>query len=88
VRAALVRGAFLPGSRLRGVELEIRDIESNEEWNSAFAMEVPVLFWKSRKSGEGGERERESETLIPRSPPRVTVEKLSATFEAAMPPSL
>ena len=80
MRAALSRGAFLPGSKLKGVALEIRDIEENREWEAAFSMEVPVLFW-SEKGGEGNKKE----TPIPRSPPRVTVEKLSATLEAAMP---
>ena len=92
VRAALARGAFLPGSRLRGVILEIRSIEENEEWEAAFATEVPVLFWREGETGEGGKEGGGGggggggkETPIPRSPPRVTVEKLSSTLEAAMP---
>lgn len=84
VRAALARGTFLPDSKLRGIKLKIRDIESNERWNATFAMEVPVLFWEKRKRG-GAEGAEEKETPIPRSPPRVTVEKLSKTLEAAMP---
>lgn len=84
VRAALARGAFLPGSKLRGVELEIRDIESKAEWNAAFAMAVPVLFWR-KSGGCGGAAEEKEESPVPRSPPRVTVEKLSRTLEAAMP---
>ena len=79
VRAALSRGAFMPGSKLKDVTLEIRDIETKKEWEAAFAMEVPVLFWKEETGGES------KETPIPRSPPRVTAEKLSTTLEAAMP---
>ena len=91
VRSALARGAFLPGSRLRGVILEIRSIEENEVWEAAFATEVPVLFWREGETGEGGKEGGGGgggggkETPIPRSPPRVTVEKLSSTLEAAMP---
>ena len=80
VRAALARGAFLPGSKLKGVSLEIRDVETSKEWQAAFAMEVPVLFWRKEAAGGG-----DKETPIPRSPPRTTVEKLSTTLEAAMP---
>ena len=82
VRAALARGAFLPGSKLKGISLEVRDIEENAEWAAAFATEVPVLFWKNR---EDGKEEETMMTPIPRSPPRVTVEKLSTVLEAAMP---
>ena len=68
--------------------LEIRSIEENEEWEAAFATEVPVLFWREGETGEGGKEGGGvggKETPIPRSPPRVTVEKLSSTLEAAMP---
>lgn len=81
VRAALARGAFLPGSKLKGMSLEVRDIETDEAWRAAFAMEVPVLFWRKEAAGGGGDKE----TPVPRSPPRTTVEKLSTTLEAAMP---
>ena len=58
----------------------MRDIEENAEWAAAFATEVPVLFWKNR---EDGKEEETMMTPIPRSPPRVTVEKLSTVLEAA-----
>jgi len=48
------------------VELELRDITTNENWFNLYQYEVPVLFWKNQ----------DREVAIARPSPRATVTQL------------
>lgn len=53
------------------LELEIRDINTNEQWREMYQYEIPVLFLQ--KSSE--------EILIPRVSPRISVAQLTKTLQ-------
>ncbi|KAF5831711.1 hypothetical protein DUNSADRAFT_12706 [Dunaliella salina] len=74
VEGLLARAAFMP-SRLSGCKLEVRDIATNPEWQSKYAMSVPVLA-----VSRGGE-----EVQIPRPMPRISPDRLQRLLEEALP---
>lgn len=53
------------------IDLEIRDIETNEEWWEKYQYEIPVLYLLT----ETGEK------LIPRNSPRISVSQLSKVLQ-------
>lgn len=77
MRAALDRAAFLP-SPLSGAALEVRDIESREEWRAAHAMTVPVLTVVPGSSAAW------EEWAVVRPAPRAPAERVGAALEAAL----
>lgn len=64
-----------PNSSINDVELQIRDISTNPEWEKAFQYEIPVL---ARIGSDG------TEEILPRLSPRLGIElihkKISAAF--------
>lgn len=64
-----------PNSSINDVELQIRDISTNPEWEKAFQYEIPVL---ARIGSDG------TEEILPRFSPRLGIElihkKISAAF--------
>lgn len=46
VRAILDRANFSPSSPFSGVEVEIRDIKSNAQWEAAYSLSIPVLAFE------------------------------------------
>ncbi|PNH06980.1 hypothetical protein TSOC_006592 [Tetrabaena socialis] len=75
VQGLIERAAFMP-SALTEYTLEVRDISTNAAWSAAYDMEVPVLTTIT-PAGE--------EVRIPRSPPRMTTDKLRQHIEASLP---
>ncbi|KAG0553985.1 hypothetical protein KC19_12G053900 [Ceratodon purpureus] len=69
--------AFMLGGEhdLSDIELEVRDITTNEEWEKLYQYEIPVL----RRL-----RADASEETIPRFSPRLTVEQLQKKLAAAL----
>jgi len=69
--------AFMLGGDhdLSEVELEVRDITTNEAWEKAYQYEIPVLTRL---------RADDSEETIPRFSPRLTVEQLQKKLAAAL----
>lgn len=51
---------------LIAIELEVRDITTNEQWFTAYQYEIPVLMWRSPTG----------EVTIPRLSPRAPVSRL------------
>jgi len=70
VQAILDRAPFT-GSALQGYSIESRDILSNPDWEREYSMEIPVMA-VARPDG--------SEVRIPRTPPRITADKLEQTI--------
>ncbi|XP_071696189.1 glutaredoxin-like protein YDR286C [Rutidosis leptorrhynchoides] len=60
---------------LHDVELQIRDISSNSEWEKAYQYEIPVL---ARLRSDG------SEEVIPRFSPRAGVDHIQTKLAAAL----
>ncbi|CAI9262150.1 unnamed protein product [Lactuca saligna] len=60
---------------LHDVELQIRDITSNPEWESAYQYEIPVL---ARLRSDG------TEEIIPRFSPRAAVDHIQTKLAAAL----
>ena len=59
---------------LRGASLELRDVSTNEEWATKYAMEVPVLrLLLDDDDDVGGERE----IPLPRPAPRLSAARLA-----------
>ncbi|GAX85350.1 hypothetical protein CEUSTIGMA_g12767.t1 [Chlamydomonas eustigma] len=73
LKAVLLRAQFAPCA-LSDCVLEVRDIQMNEAWNSAYALEVPVLAIM-----DGTE-----EVILPRAPPRTTADRLQQHIEKAL----
>lgn len=69
--------AFMLGGDLdlSDVELEVRDITTNEGWENAYQYEIPVLARL---------RADDSEDIIPRFSPRLTVEQLQKKLAAVL----
>jgi Glutaredoxin-like domain (DUF836) len=56
------------------LQLEIRDITTNDDWFKAYQYEIPVLFITSNEDNAG-------EILIPRPSPRATVRQLEQLLQ-------
>ncbi|KAL4439702.1 hypothetical protein ABPG75_002703 [Micractinium tetrahymenae] len=72
VEALLERAEFLP-SVLSAAELEVRDIAARPEWESKYAMSIPVLA-ASAADGSG-------EVEVPRPSPRSSADALQRHIE-------
>eukprot|EP00882_Tetradesmus_deserticola_P029652 GHRQ01033235.1.p1 GENE.GHRQ01033235.1~~GHRQ01033235.1.p1 ORF type:complete len:162 (+),score=75.42 GHRQ01033235.1:48-488(+) len=68
------RAQFMP-SFLTGATLEARDISTNEEWQGAMRLSVPVLAVLDAQG---------SEVVLPRPQPRLTAERLQRHLEEAL----
>ncbi|KAK9790324.1 hypothetical protein WJX73_006447 [Symbiochloris irregularis] len=75
VDAVLAKAEFMP-SPLTGMQLEVRDISTRQEWQEAYGMTIPVL---ARVDADGS-----NEVKISRSPPRISAERLAAHLESAL----
>ena len=63
--------------------LEVRDINTREEWALAYAYEIPVLYLvKDNGNGEKGQ-----EIRLPRLSPRATVKQVEAMLRSHRPDS-
>eukprot|EP00249_Psilotum_nudum_P036924 c9046_g1_i1 orf=383-880(-) len=60
---------------LGGVQLEVRDISTNSEWEEAYQYEIPVL---SRLNDDGCEK------VLPRFSPRLSLEQLQKKLSEAL----
>lgn len=47
VRAILDRANFATSSPFTGIELEIRNIKSNAQWEAAYSLSIPVLAYET-----------------------------------------
>lgn len=63
-------------SLLTGVQLEIRDITTKQEWEDAYSLSIPVMTRVDTSSQE--------EVKIARAPPRISAERLAAHLEASL----
>jgi hypothetical protein len=63
------------GSVSDDVELEVRDITTNKEWEQAYQYEIPVLAIL---------QEDNSEAVFPRFSPRLTIEQLRKKLVSAL----
>ncbi|WIA36474.1 hypothetical protein OEZ86_007774 [Tetradesmus obliquus] len=68
------RAHFMPCS-LSGATLEVRDISTNEAWQDAMHLSVPVLAVLD---------EQGSEVVLPRPQPRITADRLQRHLEEAL----
>ncbi|KAL5704285.1 hypothetical protein ACHQM5_022733 [Ranunculus cassubicifolius] len=76
LKEKLQSALFLSGpDSLHDVELQVRDITSNPEWEKAYQYEIPVL---ARVLSDG------TEETLPRLSPRVSVELIQKKIAAAL----
>jgi len=63
------------------LELEVRDITTQDDWFQQYQYEIPVLFWVSQ--GEGSTFDTLHSTLhpIPRPSPRATIAQLEQMLQ-------
>ncbi|CAI5484096.1 unnamed protein product [Closterium sp. Yama58-4] len=65
-------------SALDGLQIEMRDITTRQQWMEAYQYEIPVMMRVTvDQSGNT------VETLIPRQSPRASVERVRKALEAA-----
>ncbi|CAI6002062.1 unnamed protein product [Closterium sp. NIES-65] len=76
IDTALMMGT--ESSALEGLQIEVRDITTRQEWMEAYQYEIPVMMRVTvDQSGNA------VETLIPRQSPRASVERVRKALEAA-----
>ncbi|MCO5566553.1 hypothetical protein L7F22_020230 [Adiantum nelumboides] len=72
-----LQGVFLLGGQdsLSDVQLEVRDITTNADWEGAYQYEIPVLARVN---------EDDSETVLPRLSPRLSIELIHKKLSSAL----
>lgn len=74
LQALIDRAAFMP-SFLTGASLEVRDISTNEAWQDAMHLSVPVLALLDSQ---------DQEVVLPRPQPRVPADRLQQHLQQAI----
>lgn len=74
LQALIDRSAFMP-SFLTGASLQVRDISTNEAWQDAKHLSVPVLALLDSQG---------QEVVLPRPQPRVSAERLQQHLQQAL----
>lgn len=65
------RAAFMQGSVMADLELEVRDISGDQQLEAKYGMSVPVMSWLPEPDSPP-----EQEVLIARAAPRVSADQL------------